>query len=244
MRNARLHSPKIRQSSHSDGVTVPALFSSPPTPYPAPAVQCGILFNLRPGYSVSQPTFIVCESTARCSQNSTQSRNPINLLPPLRYPLPTQQWPRPTTASEYSETSSMAQMPYVYSTPSPLEVPANHLLTACSAPLPPRSTVYAPQEAYQRLLPLLPAQTLGTDRSGKNGVGCAEREPRVSFDNLLNIEQTMIHDPISYRRFIRNPDEDGSSVTWEQRVAKKYYDKLFKEYAICELKYYKENKVV
>ncbi|RUS24661.1 folate-sensitive fragile site protein Fra10Ac1-domain-containing protein [Jimgerdemannia flammicorona] len=44
--------------------------------------------------------------------------------------------------------------------------------------------------------------------------------------------------------FIRNPDEDGSSVTWEQRVAKKYYDKLFKEYAICELKYYKENKVV
>jgi protein FRA10AC1 len=30
---------------------------------------------------------------------------------------------------------------------------------------------------------------------------------------------------------------------WEQRVAKKYYDRLFKEYAICELKYYKEGKI-
>ncbi|KAL9540367.1 hypothetical protein PS6_010803 [Mucor atramentarius] len=35
-------------------------------------------------------------------------------------------------------------------------------------------------------------------------------------------------------------DED---LTWGQRVAKKYYDKLFKEYAICELKYYKEGKI-
>lgn len=32
-------------------------------------------------------------------------------------------------------------------------------------------------------------------------------------------------------------------MTWGQRVAKKYYDKLFKEYALCELKYYKEGKI-
>lgn len=44
------------------------------------------------------------------------------------------------------------------------------------------------------------------------------------------------------RRFIRsNFDEDD--LTWGQRVAKKYYDKLFKEYALCELKYYKEGKI-
>ncbi|CAI2167035.1 13614_t:CDS:2 [Funneliformis geosporum] len=30
---------------------------------------------------------------------------------------------------------------------------------------------------------------------------------------------------------------------WEQRVAKKYYDKLFREYCIAELKYYKEGRI-
>lgn len=42
-------------------------------------------------------------------------------------------------------------------------------------------------------------------------------------------------------RFIREGNEHNS--TWEQRVAKKYYDKLFKEYAICELKFYKQGKI-
>ena len=31
--------------------------------------------------------------------------------------------------------------------------------------------------------------------------------------------------------------------TWEKQLAKKYYDKLFKEYCICDLSHYKENKV-
>lgn len=44
------------------------------------------------------------------------------------------------------------------------------------------------------------------------------------------------------RRFIRS-DFDEDDLTWGQRVAKKYYDKLFKEYALCELKYYKEGKI-
>lgn len=46
-----------------------------------------------------------------------------------------------------------------------------------------------------------------------------------------------------YNRFVRSDDEDDEQQSWEQRVAKKYYDKLFKEYAICELKYYKEGKI-
>ncbi|XP_075216646.1 protein FRA10AC1 homolog [Lycorma delicatula] len=42
-------------------------------------------------------------------------------------------------------------------------------------------------------------------------------------------------------RFLWN---DGSEPdTWEERLARKYYDKLFKEYCICDLIYYKENKV-
>lgn len=43
-------------------------------------------------------------------------------------------------------------------------------------------------------------------------------------------------------RFVRS-DADDDELTWGQRVAKKYYDKLFKEYAICELKYFKEGKI-
>lgn len=42
-------------------------------------------------------------------------------------------------------------------------------------------------------------------------------------------------------RFIWEDDEPVD--TWEKRLAKKYYDKLFKEYCICDLTYYKLNKV-
>lgn len=37
--------------------------------------------------------------------------------------------------------------------------------------------------------------------------------------------------------------EADDAATWEQQLAKKYYDKLFKEYCICDLSRYKENKV-
>ncbi|KAI8374095.1 protein FRA10AC1 [Choanephora cucurbitarum] len=42
-------------------------------------------------------------------------------------------------------------------------------------------------------------------------------------------------------RFVRSESDDN--LSWEQRVAKKYYDRLFKEYALCELKYYREGKI-
>lgn len=38
-------------------------------------------------------------------------------------------------------------------------------------------------------------------------------------------------------------DEEDSPDTWEAQLAKKYYDKLFKEYCICDLTMYKSNKV-
>ncbi|KAL9983799.1 hypothetical protein ACROYT_G006029 [Oculina patagonica] len=43
-------------------------------------------------------------------------------------------------------------------------------------------------------------------------------------------------------RFIWH-EEDNPESTWEKRLAKKYYDKLFKEYCISDLSRYKENKV-
>lgn len=41
-------------------------------------------------------------------------------------------------------------------------------------------------------------------------------------------------------KFLWDNEED---VTWEQKVAKKYWDKLYKEYTICDLSLYKDNKV-
>lgn len=38
-------------------------------------------------------------------------------------------------------------------------------------------------------------------------------------------------------------DSNKEAETWEQRLAKAYYDKLFKEYTISDLSRYKENKV-
>ncbi|XP_012283249.1 protein FRA10AC1 [Orussus abietinus] len=38
-------------------------------------------------------------------------------------------------------------------------------------------------------------------------------------------------------------EDDDTPNSWETRLAKKYYDKLFKEYCICDLTYFKQNKV-
>ncbi|CAI5519890.1 unnamed protein product, partial [Closterium sp. Naga37s-1] len=43
-------------------------------------------------------------------------------------------------------------------------------------------------------------------------------------------------------RFIRSEADDAEG-TWEQRLAKRYYDKLFKEYCVADMSRYKENKI-
>ncbi|KAG0179406.1 hypothetical protein DFQ29_002127 [Apophysomyces sp. BC1021] len=53
-------------------------------------------------------------------------------------------------------------------------------------------------------------------------------EPKIS-DTSYKTEYEILRE---HHQFIR---DDDSETTWEHRVAKKYYDKLFKEYAICEL---------
>lgn len=42
-------------------------------------------------------------------------------------------------------------------------------------------------------------------------------------------------------RFIRT-EEDDEEETWEKKFAKKYYDRLFKEYVLADMSRYKENK--
>jgi protein FRA10AC1 len=43
-------------------------------------------------------------------------------------------------------------------------------------------------------------------------------------------------------RFVRD-ESDNDETNWEKRVAKRYYDKLFKEYCLADFSFYKEGKV-
>ncbi|HEY9758348.1 MAG TPA: hypothetical protein V6C97_24495 [Oculatellaceae cyanobacterium] len=43
-------------------------------------------------------------------------------------------------------------------------------------------------------------------------------------------------------RFIR-AEEDDKELTWEKRMAIKYYEKLFKEYVLADMTFYKQGKV-
>ncbi|XP_021645493.2 uncharacterized protein LOC110639029 isoform X2 [Hevea brasiliensis] len=43
-------------------------------------------------------------------------------------------------------------------------------------------------------------------------------------------------------RFIRT-EEDDMDTSWEQRLVKRYYDKLFKEYCIADMSQYKSGKI-
>lgn len=43
-------------------------------------------------------------------------------------------------------------------------------------------------------------------------------------------------------KFVWDEEQDEAD-TWEKRLAKRYYDKLFKEYCICDLTFFKQNKI-
>ncbi|XP_032747732.1 protein FRA10AC1 homolog isoform X4 [Rattus rattus] len=64
---------------------------------------------------------------------------------------------------------------------------------------------------------------------------------REDFKRLGENDKTDLDVIRENHRFLWN-EEDEADMTWEKRLAKKYYDKLFKEYCIADLSRYKENK--
>ncbi|XP_005352262.1 protein FRA10AC1 homolog isoform X2 [Microtus ochrogaster] len=64
---------------------------------------------------------------------------------------------------------------------------------------------------------------------------------REDFKRLGENDKTDLDVIRENHRFLWN-EEDETDMTWEKRLAKKYYDKLFKEYCIADLSRYKENK--
>ncbi|KAI5885869.1 uncharacterized protein SCHCODRAFT_02519127 [Schizophyllum commune H4-8] len=43
----------------------------------------------------------------------------------------------------------------------------------------------------------------------------------------------------SAHKFLRPDEESDASKSWDDQLARKYYDSLYKEYALCDLKHYK-----
>lgn len=43
----------------------------------------------------------------------------------------------------------------------------------------------------------------------------------------------------SSHQFLRPDGEEAKELSWNEKVAKKYYDNLYKEFAVCDLKHYK-----
>lgn len=48
------------------------------------------------------------------------------------------------------------------------------------------------------------------------------------------------HSAYAYR-FLRDDDERAAS--WDEQLAGKYYDSLYREFAVCDLKHYKSGNV-
>jgi len=55
-----------------------------------------------------------------------------------------------------------------------------------------------------------------------------------------------VHAPItefdvlkSSHRFLRSEEEEDKQLTWNDKLAKKYYNSLYREFAVCDLKHYK-----
>ncbi|KAJ3222894.1 hypothetical protein HK099_001779 [Clydaea vesicula] len=61
-----------------------------------------------------------------------------------------------------------------------------------------------------------------------------DQKSKIKYKNDLDILK-------EHHLFIR--DEESEDGSWESRVSKKYYDKLFKEYCVANLALYKEGKI-
>lgn len=44
-------------------------------------------------------------------------------------------------------------------------------------------------------------------------------------------------------KFLREDEDPGAHNSWNDQLAQKYYDSLFREFAVCDLKHYKSGNV-
>ncbi|KAJ3343908.1 hypothetical protein HDU93_005191 [Gonapodya sp. JEL0774] len=69
-----------------------------------------------------------------------------------------------------------------------------------------------------------------------------------TVDEYKKMRQTVQRNEVDIlreqHRFLRTADDDSQlNSSWEARLAKRYYDRLFREFALCDLRYYKQGKI-
>ena len=65
--------------------------------------------------------------------------------------------------------------------------------------------------------------------------------PRPSIDEGGEARTAAIF--AAHHEFVRDDARDGASKRWETRMARRYYDELHKEYAICDLSRWRDGAV-
>lgn len=72
---------------------------------------------------------------------------------------------------------------------------------------------------------------------------CLHFAGKEQFERDKSRDRNDYHVLAEHHRFLWDEDEDDDRLGWEKQIAKRYYDKLFKEYCIADLSLYKENRV-
>jgi protein FRA10AC1 len=70
-----------------------------------------------------------------------------------------------------------------------------------------------------------------------------ERKMKAQTQRLDDSAKTDLDVLHEQHQFIRDEEDDSKNKSWERRMTAKYYQRLFKEYALADLTRYKEGKV-
>ncbi|KAI0822476.1 folate-sensitive fragile site protein Fra10Ac1-domain-containing protein [Trametes gibbosa] len=81
----------------------------------------------------------------------------------------------------------------------------------------------------------------GTFEARKHRIRHPEKLPQVrTWVHKSLIQKTTRSHRLRTHRFLREDDDlDERQLSWDDRLAKKYYSSLYREYAVCDLKHYK-----
>lgn len=63
-----------------------------------------------------------------------------------------------------------------------------------------------------------------------------------SFSQVRSLPLHPAYTDIS-SRFLRDQHDDGSTKSWNEQLAEKYYANLYREFAVCDLKHFKSGNV-
>ena len=86
-------------------------------------------------------------------------------------------------------------------------------------------------------------QQYGTSSKASHTEGTTEFEILKSSHKYVPFLNPIPGVLTRFYRFLRADGEEARDLSWDDKVAKKYYDSLYKEFAVCDLKHYKSGNV-